>query len=415
MKSESNPKYKEYRLRDNPFPETATLEPTSGDARTSGEIFNDKIFAEEFDNLWKKIDSRLNLIYVTGGGWELGIGKSALVYNVWKSLKKKSDATAVYVRGSAKLRPSDFCNQIVAKWHNEGYLWQAFKNLLPSYGSSPNPKIPARNIASFLQNYTTKPERVQLSAFTYEREEKVAADLQKWAQSKDDGLIPEVSRAFFETYLSSPNDFVERWNELRVKGHDDIDFFDTMLKLLSLIQAVYHYFVIDQFEDAVRGNQGKNQLANFCSEMRRIIVSCAKKGTVLVTLHPESEDILGQRGGEHLIGLAGLDDRHKVDIKEITPDEAVDLALSYLRYFRLPNTNLRDELYPLDEEAVKYVRHIKGGRPREILQALSTAIEVGIESHCVRLDLEFLKKNHREILGKVLQDETFRTFKKTVG
>jgi hypothetical protein len=417
MNSGSKPKYKDYLLKDNPFPQTATLEPSSHDPRTSGEIFNDKIFAEEIDDLWKRIDSKINVIYVSqaSGVWELGIGKSALVYNVCKSLKEKSEATAVYLRASTKSRPSDFCNQIVAKWHSDGYLWEAFRDLLQGYKSSRSSKIPADKIDSFLQTYESLPDRVQLRVFTFEREDKVAVDIQKWAQSRDNSLIPEVTRAFFETYLTFPNGFVERWNGLKVKGNDDIDFFATVLKLLSLTKIAYHYFVIDQFEDAVRGNQGKNQLANFCSEMRRIIVACAGKATILVTLHPESEDILSQRGGEHLIGLAGLDDRHKLDIKEITRDEAVGLALSYLRYFRLPNTNPKNDLYPLDDDIVRYVRHIKGGRPRDILQALSTAIEVGVQNHCVKLDLEFLKKYHRQVLGKVLDDDIFKTFKKSVS
>jgi hypothetical protein len=415
MKSESNSKYEQYLLRDNPFPETATLEPTSGDPRTSGEIFNGGIFAEEIEELRKRLDSKLNVIYITGGGWQLGIGKSALVFNVWKSLKKRDDATTVYVRASARSKPSDFCNQIVTKWHDDGYLWQGFKRLLKSYGDSPGSMIPRDRVNSFLQTYENKPERVQLRVFTFEREDKVAANMQKWAHATDSALIPEVCGTLFETYLSSPTEFVDRWNALKVKGHDDVDFFNTVLRLLSLTNSLHHYFVIDQFEDAVRGNQGKNQLASFCTEMRRIVVSCAKRGTVLVTLHPESEDILNQRGGEHLIGLAGLDDRHKLDIKEITPEDAVDLALSYMRYFRLPSARPETRLYPLDDEAVKYIRHTRGGRPREILQALSTAIEVGIETKSSKLDLEFLKKYHRQVIGKVFQDETFRTFKRSVS
>jgi hypothetical protein len=411
---ESEPKYKDYLLRNNPFPETATLEPTSGDPRTSGEIFNDKVFAEEIQDLWKRIDSKINVIYVTGGGWERGIGKSALVFNTWKSLRTRENATAVYLRASAKSKPSDFCNRIVANWHKEGYLWQAFKDLLQNYRNCPNPKIPASKIDSLLQTYRDMPDRVHLRAFTFERESKVADGIQKWAHNRVDGMVPEATHVLFETYLTSPGDFMANWSNLKVKGHDDIDFFDSMLKLFDLTKKSHHYFVIDQFEDAVRGNQGKNQLANFCSEMRRIIVACARKATIIVTLHPESEEILEERGGEHLTGLADTDERHKLDIKEITMDEAVDLALSYLEYFRLPNCKPKTGLFPFDAKAIEYVRYTKGGAARDILQALATAIEIGVEAQCSSLDMDFLRKNHRKIFDRVFSEETLEKFRKSV-
>jgi len=415
---EPEARYRDYLLRNNPFPDPATLEPTSGDPRTSGEIFNDKVFAEEIQDLWKRIDSKIHVIYVTGGGWDLGIGKSALVFNVWKSVKNRENATAAYVRVSEKSKPSDFCNQIVANWHREGHLWQAFKDLLQDYKSSPSPRIPANKIDSFLQTYRNMPERVHLRAFTFEREGKVAGDMQKWAQDRVDGMVPEATHTLFETYLTSPGDFIRNWNGLKVKGRDDIDFFTSLLKLLGLTKRSYHYFVIDQFEDAIRGNQGKNQLAQFSSEMRRIVVACARKATIIVTLHPESEDILEERGGEHLTGLADTDERHKLDIKEITMDEAVDLALSYLKYFRLPGCKPDNELFPFEANAIKYVRYIKGGNARRILQALATAIEEGVEAHFAKLDLDFLTKNHRKIFDIVFEDdakEKFRSFMKLVG
>lgn len=411
---ETDGRYKEYVLRDNPFPEPATLEPMSGDPRTSGEIFNGKIFTDEIEELRKKIDSKINMVYVTGGGWERGIGKSALVYHMWKSLKTRENVIAVYLRASVNSKPSEFCTQLVGKWQIEGHLWRAFRDLLLAYKQSASPKIRPDKIDSFLESYQKMPERVHLRVFTFEHEAKVASDMQRWVQSLDDGLVPEAIYTFFETYLQSPGEFIEKLSSLRVKGKDDIDFFSTYLRLLSLTRRLYHYLFIDQFEDAVRANQGKNQLPDFCSEMRRLVVACAKRATIIVTLHPESEEILEKRGGEHLTGLAGLDVRHKVNVKEITLDEAVDLALSYLEYFRLPSKT-KDQLYPFDSTAIKYIRHMKGGAPRDVLQALATTIEEGIEANYQRLDLDFLKKNHRRIFDKILVEASFKNFVTSVS
>jgi hypothetical protein len=417
LRSESSPRYKGYLLRHNPFPESPTLDPTSDDPRTSGEIFNEKIFAEEIEGLWNRLRTKINVLYVTGGGWDRGIGKSALVFYCWKSLKKRSDVTAAYFRASAQLKPSDFCNQFVRRWHNDGYLWEAFKNFLQEYKSSPSPMIRPSKIDSFLQSYPHMPERVPLRVFTYEREAKVASDMQKWAQRRDSGIIPEAVRAFFATYLISPADFIEVWNSLKVKGHDDIDYFATLLRILSLTEK-WSYLIIDQFEVAVQANQGKNQLGVFCSEMRRVVEACAGRGTLIVTLHPESEKVLEQIGGEHLTGLAGLDERHTLNIKDITMDEAVDIALSYLEYFRRPNTKPKNDLYPLEEETIKYVQYVKGGLPRHILHALFTIIEEGVNAQFAKLDTDFLKKNHQKIFDIVFEkvaEEKFRSFKKLVG
>jgi hypothetical protein len=152
--------------------------------------------------------------------------------------------------------------------------------------------------------------------------------------------------------------------------------------------------------------------------MRRVVEVCAGKATLIVTLHPESEKILEQRGGEHLTGLAGLDERHKLNIKEIEMNEAVDIALSYLNYFRLPNSKPKNELHPLQDKTIKYVQHIRGGVPRDILQTLFTIVEEGINARVANLDLDFVKKNHRRIFDIVFDkaaEEKLKNFMKLVN
>ena len=407
MAIEKDPKYREYSLANNPFPEAADIDPSNKDIRYSGDIFNEKVFAEELKELTDRINKRINVIYVTGGGWERGVGKSALVIHQWKKLLNEANATAAYVRASSRSRPIDFCNNIVLQWHERGYLWRAFRNFLELYKTTSSPRISSDKINSILTTYQNMPESIQLRLFTFDSAERVAADMAKFSQEKA-GTIREVAAAFFETYLSRPHEFPERYSELKVKGSDEINFFNTLIRLLAISKLGFHYIIVDQFEDAVRGH--KNQLGDFCTEMRRILMSCTKLGLILVTLHPESEAILNERGGEHFVGLANLDERHTIDVKTLEPEEVVELALTYMEQFRIGSP--KHELYPFDKDVVKYIGYRRNWISREILQTLHVAVEEGIDNNFAKIDMEFLKKKHRKILGTEFEPGKFKEFEK---
>lgn len=407
MAIEENPKYRKYLLTNNPFPEIADIDPSNRDIRYSGDIFNERVFAEELKELSARINKRVNVIYVTGGGWERGVGKSAVVIHQWKKLLAETNATAAYVRASNRSRPIDFCNKIVLQWHEKGYLWRAFRNFLDLYKTSSSPRISSDKIDSLLTTYRNMPESVQLRVFTFDSTERVASDMAKFAQEKAD-TIRQVVNAFFETYLSRPPEFPERYDELKVKGYDEISFFDTFVRLLTLSKLGFHYVIIDQFEDAVRGN--KKQIGDFCTEMRRILMSCAKLGLILVTLHPESEEILNGRGGEHFVGLANIDDRHTVDIRTLAPEEAAQLAATYIDNFRAGSPKHR--LYPFDEDAVKYIGYRRNGIARDILQTLHVAIEEGIDAGYPEIDMDFIRRKHRRILGTEFMPDKLKEFER---
>ena len=91
-----------YFLKGNPFPQMAIIDPYSSDLRINGAIFNEEVFREEVADLRRKIDSKVNMIYITGGGWERGVGKSALMVQEWKRLASIRHFHSLY-KGEIKI------------------------------------------------------------------------------------------------------------------------------------------------------------------------------------------------------------------------------------------------------------------------------------------------------------------------
>jgi hypothetical protein len=96
--------YKDYCLSDNPFPTTPILDPTSDNDRTNGRIFNTDIMVEEIKSLQSKIRRRLPLIYVENSDFVRGVGKSALIVQQWRQLRKDKGVTSIYIRSEKKFK-----------------------------------------------------------------------------------------------------------------------------------------------------------------------------------------------------------------------------------------------------------------------------------------------------------------------
>ena len=66
--------FSNYLLKENPFPETAVIDPLSDNIRINGEIFHEEIFRNEIEALKRKTEQRINVIYITGIQFDRGVG-----------------------------------------------------------------------------------------------------------------------------------------------------------------------------------------------------------------------------------------------------------------------------------------------------------------------------------------------------
>lgn len=403
-------RYYPYFLKGNPFPQMAIIDPYSTDARINGLIFNKEVFQEEIADLRRKIDSRINLIYITGGGWERGVGKSALMVQEWKRLTNQHGITSIYVKVRSKSGPSDFCDDVVLRWHEGGFLWDALKKLLLMYAEeTSSPKVNGGDVRAFISTYAKMTDEIQFGLFSFlYKVETVVSDVVRWICSQSSLSKEKIVSAFLETYLTKPSSFPDEWLKItRKKGTDKIECFRTMLELMRVSGYLYHYFFLDQFEETIEPLRGAG-LSAFSSGMSSLLRACAGRATITVTLHPVAEQALSQPEGKHVISLASLDKRHKIDVNMMSPPEGINLCISYMKLFRRGKPD--DPLYPFSEDVVKYLTYPANGVPRLFLESMNRAVEIGVSKNHALLSLDFVKQHHEEITGKAFMEEKLKEY-----
>lgn len=393
-----------YFLRENPFPATPLLDPSSSDDRVSGRIYNPHIREVEIVSFESKIRQRPPLIYIENSVFERGVGKSALLVQQWRQLQHQSHATSIYIRSNEKLKPSDFVARLIERWHQDGHLWSVVLGVLDVYvRDNSQSEMSLAGYSVFREKFSQMPIRsFSLAPFNVFNPSRLISDLVALAcRQAGDHLHQDIARVFFEAYLSNPNQFLQTYPAvLRRQKSDNITMLAGLYRLLKLGGFRYHYLFFDQFEDVVHGMTGK-ALITFNTEMRRLIEASLGQATITVTLHPGATQALSTHEGGDIRSIAPLDSRHVVDVRPLTREGAHQLALTYLDHYRLTDLAAPDPLYPFTPEALDDIHTASRGNIRACLQALNYAIVCGMEADCAQIDRAFLVKHHAEVTGRV--------------
>ena len=292
--------YEPYFLKENPFPVTPLLDPSSGDDKVNGRIYNPHIREDEIKSFESKIRQRPPLIYIENSVFERGVGKSALLVQQWRQLQKHAKVTSIYIRSNEKLKPADFASRLIERWHHEGHLWAVVLEVLGTYvQDNPHSEMPLAGFSLFKERFPELPTRpFSLTHFNVFNPKRLMGDLAVLAHRKaGDHLHLDLARAFFETYLTDPNQFLQTYpTVLRKQKSDHIAMLAGIYRLLRLGGYEYHYLFFDQFEDVVHGMTGK-ALITFNTEMRRLIEASLGQATIIVTLHPGATQALSTHEG----------------------------------------------------------------------------------------------------------------------
>jgi hypothetical protein len=400
--------YADYYLRDNPFPATPILDPTSSDERINGTIFNPDIMSDELLSFQGKIRRRPPLIYVENSDFVRGVGKSALVVQQWRQLRERSELTSTYVRSEKRLKPSDFAARFITSWHQEGHLWPTMLKALQHYAKEqPHGEMTPSGYQAFLEAFPKIPNRrISLLNFMVYNPNRLVNHLATWAhQQAGEGLNPDLAYCFFQTYLTDPRAFLDEYPKvLRKQKWDNITMVNAVYRLMQLGGYQYHYIFLDQFEDVVHGLSGKS-LISFNTEFRRLIEASITFATLIVTLHPGATNTLSSDEGGDITSIAPLDQRHVVTVLTLTPEGAYHLAETYIDHFRLGDPDPPDPMYPFTSDAIKETYQAAKGNIRTYLQALNYAVEKGADEDYAVIDAEFLAKHHSDITGRIHADD----------
>jgi hypothetical protein len=404
--------FSKYNLRENPFPETAVIDPLSEDIRLNGDIFYEGIFKKEIEKLRTKTNQGTNVIYLAGIQFDRGIGKSALMINHMRNLKSSSNCTCAYVRCNEKEKPKDAVRKVIEQLHYCGYLWEAFKKAFIAFSEAQNDILLTPDaVRSLFKANSDRPEILPLSLYTHTRDtEKTAALFANWASANvkaSSAGIVTIAR----DYLSTTNDFAET---IKSKTIDLFDLLDACLRFLTYYGCKRHYIFLDQFEDLIMGTS-KSSINKFALEMKSFIRASSGLATIFVTLHPNSEISLRVPAAQDMTGVAPLDAVHRIDVMVLDTKghSAISLAEEYFRRFRTGESPYTT--YPIEPELLEFICYLQRGLIRGFLQQLHYALDFGVNNGYPELTYNYSKEHPLDILGREIDQRTIEGFNKHKG
>jgi hypothetical protein len=404
--------FSKYHLRENPFPETAVIDPLSDDIRLNGGIFHEGIFKKEIESLKKKTEQGINVIYLAGIEFDRGIGKSALMINHMRHLRDRSSSTCAYVRCCEKEKPRDAIRKVVEQWHLCGYLWDAFKLAFANFSKAQNdPLLTYDAVEQLFRANPRMSEKLPLSLYTHVRDsEKTANYFASWAAANAKTSSAGLA-ILARDYLSSPLSFID---SIKGKAVDPISLYEECSKFLNVFGYARHYVFLDQFEDIVMGTSKAN-MSKFALEMKSIVRASPGMVSIFVTLHPNSEMSLRLPAAQDMTGVAPLDAVHRIDVMVLDTrgDSAISLAEEYFKFFRIGEPPYAT--YPIEPELLEFVCYLNRGLIRGFLQQLHNILDYGASNGYSELTFEYAKKHPLEVLGKEVDQRMIDGFNKHKG
>jgi len=399
--------YADYFLRDNPFPATAVIDPYSTDARVNGSIFNEDVFEDKIEELRRKTEQKINLVYICGGVYDRGLGKSALMIHHMRFLERVEGVTCAYIRCEEKDKPVDLARKAIIEWHEAGYLWNAFSAAFIDYcRAAGDVMLPIDAVEMLLSNFRTPPSTLPLKLYLHVRgPDEVSYKLGRWLRRRV-GADAQIS-TLLDSYLSKP---VRLFESISSRKVDCMALFRSCLRLMDAYGYRRHYLFLDQFEDLVMG-VSKSRLGRFALGIKNL-VSASSSATMFVTLHPNSEQYLKDPKARDLTGVAPIDAAHRVNLLTLDADadKAVRLAIEYLDYFRDGSPPYAS--YPYEYELLSFMWYVNKGVIRNYLQQLHNSLEYGVIDGCPELTFEYAKTHQQEILGREVYDKLITEYER---
>ncbi len=401
-----------YYLKENPFPETPVIDPLSDDIRLNGEIFNEDIFRKEIENLRKKTQQGINVVYLAGIQFDRGIGKSALMINHMRRLMNSPASTCAYVRCCEKEKPKDAVKKVLEQWHLCGYLWEAFKLAFIAFAQAKNDiLLTSDSVESLFRANPTIPEKLPLSLYTHTRDsEKVGKNFSNWISASLKISTPGIG-LLTQDYLTFPPNFLE---SIKGKTVDILALYESCSRLLKAYGYQKHYIFLDQFEDLIMGTS-KSTMNKFALEMKSFIRTSSGSATIFVTLHPNSEMSLRVPAAQDMTGLAPLDAVHRIDVMVLDTkgNSAISLAEEYFKCFRINGAPYAT--FPIEPELLEFICYLNRGLIRGFLEQLHNGLDFGANNGHPEITFKYAKEHPLEILGKEVDQRTLDGFNRLKG
>lgn len=179
-----------------------------------------------------------------------------------------------------------------------------------------------------------------------------------------------------------------------VQEHSEL--FGTLLELMYSTEQPRLTIFVDQFEEFVRAHRTTTDKIKLGDELNDLQRAIGDNTTIVVSTHPEAENILTQTSleGETFTKISPSG----VLLPDFDEESCMKLIKWYLAEFRPPGYK-GPPFKPFDEKIVRYSAHRVGMNPRELMLALRAALLRGAMNQYPAINADFVNQFHDKIYG----------------
>jgi hypothetical protein len=413
-------RYELYNLRENPFPSSPFVNPSSNDARNNGEIYEPSIREQEYQTIEKNFlkvpqsdPNHLRLGYMMDTSYiGRGNGKTAFLTNLQKKINQDFGLSI-----SNELNKC-FAIIIVPEPGGKTKTFESFVELFVGRIFESNvieDSLISLRLDAILELYEDfQPE----NHFSTEEDLKAKLKLLDWYSENNIDVRRVAQKILSNPYLqdlpqdfpifsSTPlvfrlvdqNDFKEYFKSLK-RGKPKIEFAFSHLVALFLASGFNGaYIFVDDFE-RVPDFQSERQKRDFALELRTCLFdglyTSARTGfyNLILVLHAGVPRLIQSAWGE-----SGLEQRSPINFKgtpknvirfeKIKLEDAFSLVQKYLQAYRI-NEVAADTFSPFTKEAVARIADLNEFNASKILKMAYEVLERGVDQNVDKIDVDFV-------------------------
>jgi len=412
-------RYEKYHLKENPFPSSPFIIPSSSDARSNGEIYEWAIRQDEYEALRKYFLSvpqsdanHLRLGYIADTSYlGRGNGKSAFVVNLQKRINEdfsymesggenKCFALTIVPEPSGRTKTFGnfidlFAQHIFESTIIEDSLAILYLEAILESDSGFDMESHFDNEVDFRQKLTSPEWFVQQEIDLHQVTSHVTSNPHFLNLPPD---FPINSTGLFHNLILK-EDFIEYYKNLK-RGQPKLEFIFSHLVSLFLGAGFNGaYIFVDDFE-RIPDFQSERQKRDFALELRTCLFdgmyTNARLGfyVFFLVLHAGVPRLVKQAWDQSGLGLRAPisfdgEPRHIIQFKRITSEDAYSLIETYLQAYRTQPTN-GNKYFPFTEGAVGKIADMSEFNASKILNKAYEVLERVADENVLEISEDYI-------------------------
>jgi len=351
--------FAKYGLRDNPFVSGPVVRIDSTDERINGKLYCKELAEEQLKKFHKLVSLEKIAIYVNADKEVLGTGKSALMAAAYWEMVA-ANTKAVWVEATGGITINSILGKIVDTLVVRKYIAKIKETI----------------------DVTSTDELKQ-------------ALLQKTTLPSD-AKIDAVKRI-----LSMPDEQIPwKYSNIRrsIPMYSLTDVFGAILNILFSVDGSHFFFFIDQFEEYIIASSRGARLNQMGNDLNDLFRALQGQATLVVSLHPAAESLFQSAAGDYVQSLAPVK-QNSIFVPKLDGPMTARMVRYYLDAFRSRDSNHTGTVFPFSNKAIESLTEELDYNPRDVINALRTALTLGVEAGKVPIDWDFINSpDNRDLI-----------------